>query len=560
MYMAVAVYSGPCTALEHAGCDPTTSLTTPATSTYTGTPGETVYIRAWNWQNAGVDPFNICVTYPNYTPDANDIVTGTTTINCSTPMDFYDPGGSAGNYATSQSAFYVFCPSTAGQYVSIDFATFALENGYDKLTILNGSGSGATLINQWTGTSMPGNASGIVTSSATNGCLTVIFQSDQIIPAAGWTALVSCSGTAGTNTPKCSNTNCTGECGTWICADGLYPTTNDGNAAEDLNYQNSGCFGGAGEVASKWFYFQAQTAGTIEFSFAGPNGQDYDFAVWGPGTDNNPPCPLNTGDAPIRCSYADVSNTGNPVGLNSAYTDQYESGSGNGWVDALDVQPGETYAMLLNIFMNGNPQPVIDLDLSGTGSLNCTFPLPITLHEFYGINQGDENVLSWIVNSQVNNDYFTIERSVNGFEWEVVGHVDGAGTVQETMYYNLRDSNPYFPVSYYKLKQTDYDGNYSYSEIISISNYRTDSEFISNIFPNPSSDFATFTFNGTDTKTPLNVKVVNEIGATVQEFNYVTLHKGMPSTLRTFDLANGMYQVVFTQGNERQVQKLTILR
>jgi hypothetical protein len=563
LYMAVAIYDGPCGDLVHAGCTPTTSLTTPATSTYTGLPGSTVYIRTWNWQNATEENFTICATSPAFTPDANDIEPGNqtvTSITCGSPMDFYDPGGPSGNYAVNQTAMYVLCPSTAGQFVSIDFATFALENGFDRLTILNGSGAGAALLGQWTGTNQPGNASGIITSSAANGCLTVIFQSDQIITAAGWTAIVSCSPTAGTNTTICSNTNCTGGCGTWVCADGLYPTSNDGNGVQDLNEQNSGCFGGAGEVATKWFYFTALTAGTLEFTFNGPNGQDYDFAVWGPGTTDQPPCPLNTGDGPIRCSFADVQNTGNPVGLTSSTTEQFESGSGDGWVAALNVLPGQTYAMILNIYMNGNPQPTIDLDIAGSGTLSCNFPLPITLTSFEGINQGETNLLNWVVKSQQNNDFFTIERSVNGFSWELVGHIEGAGNTDHEMYYDLRDANPYFPVTYYRLKQTDFDGNSKYSDIISVSNFKSDSEFISSLFPNPSSGYATFVYSGRDFENPINVEVINEMGQVVYSVTYLDIHKGMPATLRTSDLATGMYQVVFTQGNVKQNQKLAILK
>ncbi len=561
MYPGLALYSGPdCSNLLHNGCDYSTSLSasSPAELTYTGTPGETVYIRYWNYFEYESD-FQLCAWSPSVA--TGDITAGPTSVTCGTPMTFMDPGGT-GNYEQNTFAQYVLCPDTPGQYVTIDFCSgpnfFDVENGYDLLTVLDGDYDSSQIIDQYTGTTIPC----IITSGTADGCLTLQFQSDNIIDDLGWLATVSCTSTQATNSYQCSPTNCSGECGQWICQDGLYPTTNDGNNVEDLAVGTSGCFGAAGEVASKWFYFSIDAAGTIEFTFDGPNGQDYDFAVWGPSTDSIPPCPMNTGEAPIRCSFAAVGNTGNPVGLNDALGDpeQFEGAEGDGWVDALDVQVGETYAMILNIYMNGNPQPEIDLTIGGTGSLDCTpVLLPVTLVSFKGINQGDYNSISWITNQELNNDFFTIERSVNGFDWELVGIEDAVGNTTKASYYSMRDENPYFPVTYYRLKQTDVDGEFTYSEVIAVNVNRVAEEFVTNLYPNPTNEFATFTFNGDSRGGALNVQVQNELGMVVKEYNYTTLTTGMPSTLRLFDLEMGTYNVVFTQGDHSQMQKLVIL-
>jgi hypothetical protein len=346
----------------------------------------------------------------------------------------------------------------------------------------------------------------------------------------------------------------------------LYPTNNNGNAIEDLALGTSGCFGTAGEIASRWFYFTVLTDGTIEFSFDGPNGQDYDFAVWGPSTDGIPPCPFNTGEGPIRCSFAAVGNTGNPVGLNAALSggEQFEGVEGNGWVDALYATAGQTYAMVLNIYMNGNPQPEIDLTIGGTGTLDCT-PVfqPVEIHSLAGINQGDRNYVSWITASERDNDYFTLERSVNAVDWEYAGTVDGAGNSMTSKYYGLHDHTPYFPITYYRVKQTDFNGAFSYTEVIAVNADRQENgALVSEVYPNPADGYTAFIYTGETVSqaNPLNLRVMDEQGQLVMNYNYVELASGAPSTLRTSDLAAGSYTMIFTQGSIVEKKRLVIVR
>ena len=340
----------------------------------------------------------------------------------------------------------------------------------------------------------------------------------------------------------------------------MYPTENQGSSSvEEITYQSGGCWLGAGEISTKWFYFTALTTGTIEITFDGPGGQDYDFAVWGPSTNGEPECPTNTGDSPIRCSYSAAAN---PVGIGNGATDLYEDATGDGWVAPLDVIAGETYVLALNIFQNGNPQPIIDITFGGTGTLDCTpLLLPILLGEFNGINQGSKNVVSWVTNSELNNDYFTVERSIDGEEWEIVGIQDGAGSSQIPLFYSMYDYKLYLPVTYYRLKQTDYNGEYTYSDIISVNADRVDGvELISELFPNPANTYATFVYNGTNSETPLTIEIVNELGTVVMSNVYPDIYKGMANVLRTSHLASGIYKVVAKQGGRPFIQRLAIIR
>lgn|GEM_PF-835930 len=89
-------------------------------------------------------------------------------------------------------------------------------------------------------------------------------------------------------------------------------------------------------------------------------------------------------------------------------------------------------------------------------------PLPIELLSFTA-NVVHESVrLNWATATETNNDFFTIERSTNLNDWEVLGFVDGAGTSSRPLHYSFTDYNPMAGVSYYRLKQTDYDGKFEY--------------------------------------------------------------------------------------------------
>lgn len=91
--------------------------------------------------------------------------------------------------------------------------------------------------------------------------------------------------------------------------------------------------------------------------------------------------------------------------------------------------------------------------------------LPIKLLQFEAKANGTKVDLVWSTAEEKNNDYFTIERSVNGIEFEKVVEIKGAGNSTTTLHYHSFDLSPLEGISYYRLKQTDYNGQYSFSPI-----------------------------------------------------------------------------------------------
>lgn len=111
--------------------------------------------------------------------------------------------------------------------------------------------------------------------------------------------------------------------------------------------------------------------------------------------------------------------------------------------------------------------------------------LSVELMNFDATYQSNKVSLNWATAAEINNDYFTIERSTNGIDWEELKVIKGAGSSSASaLKYTTFDEYPYLGVSYYRLKQTDFEGQFEYSEIRSVEVERRGSLQV-NIYPNP---------------------------------------------------------------------------
>jgi hypothetical protein len=102
-----------------------------------------------------------------------------------------------------------------------------------------------------------------------------------------------------------------------------------------------------------------------------------------------------------------------------------------------------------------------------------TEPLPITLIDFQANEDDGAVYLNWTTASEINNDYFTVERSSDAVEFTAILRQNGAGNSATILNYTDIDLEPLSGVSYYRLKQTDFDGTESFSNAIAV-NIKTD--------------------------------------------------------------------------------------
>lgn len=176
-----------------------------------------------------------------------------------------------------------------------------------------------------------------------------------------------------------------------------------------------------------------------------------------------------------------------------------------------------------NMYWNGAGDIVIGAGMDGSG-YNRTFldnlkigevfssPLPIELVSFEAdLTENNEVSLNWETASEVNNSHFSIERSFDSENWKNIEDIDGAGNSNELISYSTVDKNPEEGVSYYRLKQTDYDGKSTYSKIkiVEVSLENKETAFIK-LYPNPTVDIINIESNSIG-----SVRVYNSVGRDV---------------------------------------------
>jgi hypothetical protein len=112
-------------------------------------------------------------------------------------------------------------------------------------------------------------------------------------------------------------------------------------------------------------------------------------------------------------------------------------------------------------------------------------PLPIQMSAFSALLQNKKVNVNWTTQTEVNNDFFTVERSADNVAFTPIGTVDGSGNSNEIRNYQFVDNQPLKGVSYYRITQTDFDGHVSKTNSVVVNN-KMGMSF--SIYPNPATD------------------------------------------------------------------------
>ncbi len=158
-------------------------------------------------------------------------------------------------------------------------------------------------------------------------------------------------------------------------------------------------------------------------------------------------------------------------------------------------------------------------DASNTGFFNFATvqfgtALPIELISFRAENTERGNRCEWITASEINNDYFILERSYDGENFVKIAQINGygAGTTTETREYNFTDEDPCNGVVYYRLRQVDIDGTESVSDIVALNCLKTKDAL--SVYPNPARTTITYSFFE-EYESVINVQILDVYGKLV---------------------------------------------
>lgn len=196
-----------------------------------------------------------------------------------------------------------------------------------------------------------------------------------------------------------------------------------------------------------WYYLEILNPGNLAINVSAQS--DIDFAFWGPFA-NLTAARSSCGSMgqPIDCSYS------------TSATEQ---------ANANSAVAGKVYVLLVTNYAN-TPQTITVATASGsTATTNCGIvPLPVELVSFGAHQVGLNVLLDWVTQTEINNDYFLIERTGDGQVWETVGMVEGIGTTDVQHTYSFEDKIQHSGVFYYRLKQVDLNAAYRYSDLVSV--------------------------------------------------------------------------------------------
>ncbi|MFM9944467.1 MAG: T9SS type A sorting domain-containing protein [Bacteroidia bacterium] len=215
-----------------------------------------------------------------------------------------------------------------------------------------------------------------------------------------------------------------------------------------------------------------------------------------------------------------------------------------------NVQPyGKTGSLSNAIFVGGWYSKTTEFSMtSGTSGVyvNVQTALPVTWLSILALrNETGKVNINWATATEINNDYFTIEKSTDNRNFNEIGVVEGAGNKNSMSKYVFEDANPGAGTIYYRIKQTDFNGEFAYSAIVALNPGKLLNNVTMN--PNPASSNVTITWDaGIREKLTLNITdlagvvILSEPLSTSNNIHYLNIQ----------DMNNGLYLINIVSNND----------
>jgi hypothetical protein len=175
-------------------------------------------------------------------------------------------------------------------------------------------------------------------------------------------------------------------------------------------------------------------------------------------------------------------------------------------------------------------------------------PLPVELVGFNVKLQGDKVKVMWTTVVELNNDYFTVERSADGRSYEPVAYVKGKEDNFDLEDYYIEDANPLPGVSYYRLKQTDYNGQVEYfppMEVLNVSGSLVDNFRVSR-----NSSYLDVAFTSSS-QFSYTIKIYDIAGQEFKSFNGFSTRGTNNLEIPASELSSGVYIITFLPEDQR---------
>ena len=188
-------------------------------------------------------------------------------------------------------------------------------------------------------------------------------------------------------------------------------------------------------------------------------------------------------------------------------------------------------------------------NLVGSGN-----PLPVELLDFTAVLNKGKVDLNWSTATEINNDYFTLERSADGKEFTALSQISGAGNSHSLLKYSFVDENPLQGLSYYRLKQTDFNGAFTYSKVQLVNQNAAPSILAYSIV----SDEIHLQLTGYSANEKVSVVIYDLSGREIYSSSLILDAKGNNNMNIANDFAQGIYSLNVISAQQALTQKLAL--
>jgi hypothetical protein len=257
--------------------------------------------------------------------------------------------------------------------------------------------------------------------------------------------------------------------------------------------------------------------------------------------------------ASLNIGYSNIEHTapGNSIAPSTLGGQRYNN-IDDVWGDYL---PQGT-ADVGNSIVNGIPAPPGDFFRSWTLVSNI-MPLPIELLSFDARCDNGVMIIKWSTATETNNDYFLLERSHDGMQWETVKELSGAGNSGVKLDYEVRDYSPFGGSTYYRLTQFDFNGTYETFAPIAGTCSNFDLEIVS-VFNNFNSQQMQMTVSSSVNEN-FDLYVLDMSGKVLFGEKGVSIREGMNQLdINKHSISMGVYVIQLVNDNHLLTRKVAL--
>src|SRR5690554_1891065 len=501
----------------------------PNNSTVTGlTPGNSYFVRIYSYSSStgATTNFDLCIGTPP-PPPPND--------ECSSAINVpVNPDLLCGSITPGSIASATNSPQPNGCYGTANddvWYSFTATNSTHTIDLLNVSGSTTDLYHSVYNNNCGALGTALECSDPNSSIVTGLTPGNTyLVRVYSWSsssgATTSFNLCIGTPPPPPDNVNCANM--SPICSGSAIAFTASSGGGTAPPGNNYDCL--YSQPNPTWFYLEIDNSGSLSIDITA--GSDIDYAIWGPFTD-------------LATAQSNCSNLAMPKDCSYSASEIEQANISN-------VNSGEVYVLLITNYSNVIQSVFVNEAASNTASTDCSIvPLPVELISFDAKAIGQEVQLTWVTASERDCDYFEIQRSADGKVWETIGFKKGNGNTTQLTNYSFYDKKPLKGVSYYRLKQVDFNGSLEFLPIKSV-HFLNLSDIIQ-LHPNPAKDWVSITAYGTKV---MELLVRSSNGKEIQRIVDINNNK---ASINCNELAAGIYFIeILTTDNQRHHQKLVI--